>query len=79
MRSMRLLGAGQRLSLDDLATPEPGPHQVLVEVLACGVCRTNRHLMSNRARCSMPQSSFAAVGALVPAALAAVRGGGRVV
>jgi propanol-preferring alcohol dehydrogenase len=29
----------------ELAEPEPGPNQVLVQVQACGVCRTDLHLL----------------------------------
>ena len=32
------------LRLVELPVPEPGPGQVLVKVLACGVCRTDLHL-----------------------------------
>lgn len=33
------------LRLADLPTPEPGPGQVLLEVAACGVCRTDLHIL----------------------------------
>lgn len=29
---------------DDRPVPEPGPGQLLVKVIACGVCRTDLHL-----------------------------------
>ena len=29
----------------EIETPVPGPHQVLVKVLACGVCRTDLHVV----------------------------------
>ena len=32
------------LKLVDRPTPEPGPHEVRVQVLTCGVCRTDLHL-----------------------------------
>jgi len=41
---MRLDAAGRALSLDTLPRPEPRDNQVLLEVLACGVCRTDLHL-----------------------------------
>ena len=46
MRAMVLdeHGAG-RLQLAELAKPEPGPRQVLVRVLSCGVCRTDLHVV----------------------------------
>jgi alcohol dehydrogenase, propanol-preferring len=33
------------LRLRDLPVPEPGPGQVLLRVLACGVCRTDLHIV----------------------------------
>jgi propanol-preferring alcohol dehydrogenase len=33
------------LELRDLPTPEPGPGQVLLRVRACGVCRTDLHIV----------------------------------
>ena len=36
---------GAPLRLSDLPRPEPGPGQVLVEVRACGVCRTDLHIL----------------------------------
>jgi alcohol dehydrogenase, propanol-preferring len=46
MRAMRLDAAHQKLRLDEaMATPQPGPHQVLLRVAACGVCRTDLHIV----------------------------------
>ena len=33
------------LVLKDVPTPEPGPGEVLVRVHACGVCRTDLHVV----------------------------------
>ena len=33
------------VSIEDLPRPEPGPGQVLLKVVACGVCRTDLHLV----------------------------------
>ncbi len=33
------------LRLDDVAIPEPGPDEVRIEVRACGVCRTDLHVV----------------------------------
>ena len=41
---MRLDKAGRALSLDTVPRPEPRDNQVLLQVLACGVCRTDLHL-----------------------------------
>ena len=38
------LVAPSTLSLEQVAVPEPGPHEVLIEVKACGVCRTDLHI-----------------------------------
>src|SRR5690348_9488589 len=46
MRAMRLAAAHQRLSLDEhVPLPQPGPQQVLLRVSACGVCRTDLHIV----------------------------------
>ena len=41
---MVLNQAGQPLTERELPEPEPGDGQVLLEVAACGVCRTDRHI-----------------------------------
>ena len=33
------------LRLEDVPVPEPGPRQVLIEVSACGLCRTDLHVV----------------------------------
>jgi alcohol dehydrogenase, propanol-preferring len=49
MRAMRLAGpapaADAPLRLVELPVPEPGQGQVLLRVLACGVCRTDLHIL----------------------------------
>src|ERR1700743_3209140 len=45
MSVMRLGAAGRALSLDSVPRPEPRGHDVLLEMLACGVCRTDLHLL----------------------------------
>jgi propanol-preferring alcohol dehydrogenase len=45
MRAMVLERPGEPLVLRDLAEPEPGPGQVLIAVRACGVCRTDLHIL----------------------------------
>ena len=37
--------AGARLELRDIPSPEPAPGQVLLRVRACGVCRTDLHIV----------------------------------
>lgn len=45
MRAMVLGAPGQALELRLLPRPRPGPRQVLLKVEACGVCRTDLHLL----------------------------------
>jgi propanol-preferring alcohol dehydrogenase len=45
MRAMVLHAPGGPLAAEELPAPEPGPGQVLLEVAACGVCRTDLHLL----------------------------------
>ncbi|MCC6224519.1 MAG: zinc-dependent alcohol dehydrogenase family protein [Thermoleophilia bacterium] len=45
MRAMVLTAPGLPLRAVELAVPEPGPGQVLVRVGACGVCRTDLHVV----------------------------------
>jgi propanol-preferring alcohol dehydrogenase len=45
MRAVVLDGPGQALRLADLPAPRPGPGQVRVRVRACGVCRTDLHVV----------------------------------
>ncbi len=45
MRAMVLEAAGSPLQLRELARPDPGAGQVLVRVAACGVCRTDLHVV----------------------------------
>jgi len=44
MRAMRLHAPRSALELDEIAAPRPGPGEVLLEVSACGVCRTDLHI-----------------------------------
>jgi propanol-preferring alcohol dehydrogenase len=47
MRAMACPGPGRALVLENRRVPRPGPGQVLVRVLACGVCRTDLHVQDN--------------------------------
>ena len=44
MLAMRLHAPRRELDFDELAVPVPGPGEVLLEVRACGVCRTDLHI-----------------------------------
>ena len=45
MRAMMLDAPRDMLHLSELPVPEPGPGQVLIQVRACGVCRTDLHVV----------------------------------
>jgi propanol-preferring alcohol dehydrogenase len=45
MRAMLLEAPRQPLRLSELPVPQPGPGQVLLRVQACGVCRTDLHIL----------------------------------
>jgi propanol-preferring alcohol dehydrogenase len=45
MKAMRLHAPGRPLVLADVPEPTPGAGQVLLDVAACGVCRTDLHLL----------------------------------
>src|SRR5574341_36991 len=45
MKAMQIERAGEALRMRSLDVPSPGPGQVLVRVRACGVCRTDLHLV----------------------------------
>jgi propanol-preferring alcohol dehydrogenase len=44
MKAMVMDKARTPLRAAELPVPEPGPHQVLIKVAACGVCRTDLHV-----------------------------------
>ncbi len=45
MQSMVLETPGGELVATDLPTPEPGRHELLIRVGACGICRTDLHVI----------------------------------
>jgi propanol-preferring alcohol dehydrogenase len=45
MRAQVLTAAGRPLAAAELPAPRPGPHQVLIKVRACAVCRTDLHVV----------------------------------
>ncbi len=54
MRAMLFEGVGSPLRLAEVAVPEPGPGQLLLRVLACGVCRTDLHLLDGEVGIAHP-------------------------
>jgi propanol-preferring alcohol dehydrogenase len=47
MRAMQLVGPGSELTQVEIPVPSPAPSQVLVKVNACGVCRTDLHVVDH--------------------------------
>ena len=45
MRAMVLSAPGRPLELREMPAPRPGPGQVVIRVRACGVCRTDLHIV----------------------------------
>lgn len=45
MKAMLFEAAGKPLALREVATPVPAPHEVLLKVNVCGVCRTDLHIV----------------------------------
>lgn len=45
MKAMLLDAPGHALRLAEVPTPEPGPGQIRIRVTACGVCRTDLHVV----------------------------------
>ena len=56
MRAMTLDAPGRPLKLARLAMPEPAADDVLVQVLACGVCRTDLHIVDGELPVHAPAS-----------------------
>jgi propanol-preferring alcohol dehydrogenase len=54
MRAMQLDRPGEKLRLVERRLPSPGPGQVLIEVAACGVCRTDLHVVDGDIAASLP-------------------------
>ncbi len=45
MQAMILHAQGEALRAEEVPVPQPGPEQVLIKVYACGVCRTDLHVV----------------------------------
>ena len=52
--AMRVARAGEKLVPEDVSLGPLGAHQVLIEVAACGVCRTDLHLVDGE----LPQANY---------------------
>ena len=47
MRAAILRSVGGPLELDEVPTPEPGPGEARVKVVACGFCHTDLHYLDH--------------------------------
>ena len=54
MKAMVLARPGARLVMEERPDPVPGPGQARLRMLACGVCRTDLHLLDGE----LPQATF---------------------
>jgi propanol-preferring alcohol dehydrogenase len=54
MRAMVFEAPGRPLRLVERDRPEPGPGQLLLRVAACGVCRTDLHLLDGEVEIAAP-------------------------
>ncbi len=54
MRAMIFDGVGRALRAVERKVPSPGPGQLLLRVHACGVCRTDLHLLDGEVEISAP-------------------------
>lgn len=54
MRSLSINRPGEPLHLLDRDIPEPGPGQILIRIRACGVCRTDLHIVDGE----LPQCRY---------------------
>lgn len=54
MRAMLLTQPGMPLAMAEMAIPLPGPDEMLVRVSACGVCRTDLHVLDGE----LPQAQY---------------------
>lgn len=74
MRAARFEASTRRLSVEDVPIPRPGPLDVVVKVLACGICLSDIHLIDGTLPFSAPlvtpgheiAGEIAEVGNLVP-------------
>ncbi|WP_238706985.1 zinc-binding dehydrogenase [Microbacterium lushaniae] len=71
MRAAILEGDSPTLTVREIATPRPGPDEVLLEVIACGVCHTDLHVMKGEVAFPRP----AVLGHEVSGRVVAIGGG----
>jgi len=54
MRAMQLDRPGEPLRMVERPVPVPGPGELLIEVAACGICRTDLHIVDGDIRGPLP-------------------------
>src|SRR3546814_8188038 len=54
MWAMELGAVGGPLRLVARAIPDPGPGELLIKVIACGVCRTDLHIVDGEVTAQLP-------------------------
>jgi D-arabinose 1-dehydrogenase-like Zn-dependent alcohol dehydrogenase len=54
MRAARFDAATRSLTVADVPVPTPGPSEVLVKVMACGICLSDVHLIDGELPASLP-------------------------
>ncbi|CAN7330247.1 zinc-dependent alcohol dehydrogenase family protein [Devosia sp. LjRoot16] len=73
MRAVRL-HAPERLIVEEVPRPTPGPHDLLVRVEACGICGSDRHMFRGEFPTTKPVTLGHEFSGLVEEAGAAVEG-----
>ncbi|MFN2522595.1 MAG: zinc-binding dehydrogenase, partial [Mycobacteriales bacterium] len=83
MRAARFDSTARTLQVEDVAVPEPLPHEVLVQVKACGICLSDVHLLDGSLATNLaavtPGHEAAGIIAAVGSAVAHWQPGQRVV
>jgi len=54
MRAAVFKGAGHRLAVETIATPDPGAHELILQVRACGVCGSDLHMTESHSSLAPP-------------------------
>jgi succinate semialdehyde reductase (NADPH) len=82
MQAVVLSEVGGHLAIEEIPTPQPKSGEVLVKVIACGVCHTDLHVIKGEVKFPLPcvlGHEISGVVAEVPADVKAVRPGDAVV
>ena len=55
MHAMVLRGGGRRLEMVDRSPPRPGPGEIVIDICACAVCRTDLHVVDGELPARLPE------------------------